>query len=100
MSLLFLLNAAYLVEKQQIPILSSLVLPDRGWNPQSTTLMGSMLSITPPMQLKSIIDANKFIMYYIYNVIIWYIPLNFRRKDNSLQSDLEYLKNTWDNSIF
>ena len=32
----------------------------------------------------SIIYTNKF----------WYIPLNFRLKDNSLQTDLEYLKKT------
>jgi hypothetical protein len=37
------------VEKQQIPILKSLVLPDRGLNPGSTTLEVSMLTITPQM---------------------------------------------------
>ena len=42
-SLLFLLNAACLVEKQQIPILLSLVWPDRGSNPRSTVLEASTL---------------------------------------------------------
>jgi hypothetical protein len=37
-SLLFLLNAACLAEKQQISILSSSVLPDRSWNPRPTAL--------------------------------------------------------------
>ena len=36
--LLFLLNAACLAEKQQIPILYSLVWPDRDSNPRSTAL--------------------------------------------------------------
>ena len=35
-SLLFLLNAACLAEKQHIPILKSLVWPDWGMNPRST----------------------------------------------------------------
>ena len=45
-SLLLLLNAACLAEKQQIPILSSLVWPDQGSNHRSTTLEPSMLTIT------------------------------------------------------
>jgi hypothetical protein len=49
-SLLFLLNAVCLEEKQQIPISKSLVWPDRGTNPRSTTLEASMLTITPSMQ--------------------------------------------------
>jgi hypothetical protein len=43
-SLLFLLNAACLAEKQQFPILLSLVWPDRGSNPWSTTLEASTLN--------------------------------------------------------
>ena len=48
-SLVFLLNAVCLAEKQQIPIWQSLGWPDRGLNPRSTTLEVSMLTITPPM---------------------------------------------------
>jgi hypothetical protein len=51
-SLLFLLNAACLAEKQQIPILLSLVVTDQGSNPQSTALEASMPTITPPMQFE------------------------------------------------
>jgi hypothetical protein len=47
--LLFLLNAACLAEKQQIPILWSSVWPDRGSNQRSTTLEGSTL----PMRLET-----------------------------------------------
>jgi hypothetical protein len=50
--LLFLLNAAYLAKKQQIPILKSLVWPDRGSNPRSTALKASTLTTTPPLCLK------------------------------------------------
>jgi hypothetical protein len=49
-SLLFLLNAACLAEKQQIPILYSLVWPDLGSNPQSIALETSSLTITLPMR--------------------------------------------------
>jgi hypothetical protein len=49
-SLLFLLNTVYLVEKQQIQSLESLVLPDWGSNPRSTTLEESMLTIIPLMR--------------------------------------------------
>jgi hypothetical protein len=44
-SLLFLLNGACLAEKQQIPILYSLVWPDLGSNPRPTTLETSVLNM-------------------------------------------------------
>ena len=52
-SLLFLLNTAYLADKQQLPMLWSLVWPDRGSSPRSIALEVSMLTITPPMRLLS-----------------------------------------------
>jgi hypothetical protein len=48
-SLLFLLNAAFLAEKQQIPILYSFVWQDRSSYQQSITLEASTLTITLPM---------------------------------------------------
>jgi hypothetical protein len=48
-SLLFLLNAAFLAEKQQIPIVYSFVWQDRSSYPQFITLEASTLTITLPM---------------------------------------------------
>jgi hypothetical protein len=49
-SLLLLLNAVCLAEKQQISILKSLVWPDLGSNPRFNALETSTLTITPLMQ--------------------------------------------------
>jgi hypothetical protein len=68
-SLLFLLNAAFLVEKQQIPILLSLVWPNLGSNPQSTTLEASTLTITPPMRLT---HYWKLSLYQFKSLVILY----------------------------
>jgi hypothetical protein len=51
-SLLVLLSDACLAEKQQIPILKSLVCTDRYSNPRSIALEENMLTITPSMRLK------------------------------------------------
>jgi hypothetical protein len=48
-SLFFLLSTVCLAEKQEIPILYSLVCPDRGSNPRSTALDVSTQAITPLM---------------------------------------------------
>jgi hypothetical protein len=50
-ALLFLLNTTCLAEKQHIPILWSLILPDRDSKPRSTALEGTTLTITPQMWL-------------------------------------------------
>ena len=60
-SLLFLLTAACLVEKQQIPILLSLVWPNQCSNSRSTALEESILTITPLMQFINI--GRKFLWF-------------------------------------
>jgi hypothetical protein len=65
-SLLFLLNAVYLVDKQPIPILKSLVWPDQGLSPGSTAIDANMLTITPPIP---------FFKYDVYTSFM-YFPLN------------------------
>ena len=49
-SLLFLHNAASLAEKQQVPMVLSLIWPDRGSNPRSNELEASTPTITPSMR--------------------------------------------------
>ena len=55
----FLLNAACLEEKQQIPISKPLVGLDRDSKPQSSAPEASMLTITPPMDE----HANNYTTY-------------------------------------
>ena len=61
-SLLFLLNAAFLAEKQQTSILYSFVWQDRSSYPQSIALEASTLTITLPMQFPIF-----FYFYYFFN---------------------------------
>ena len=66
-SLLFLLNAVCLAEKQQLQILLYLVWPDRGSNPWSTALAVSTQTITLPMWLFiSNVNSDREDVAYIY----------------------------------
>ena len=79
LSLLFLLNAAFLAEKQQIPILYSFVWQDRSSYPQSITLEASTLTITLPMRFRI------FIFYFILFNQNFLLSLNilFENKNES-----------------
>ena len=77
-TLLVLLSATSLAEKQQIPILWSLVWPDQCSNPRSAELVASILTTKPPVQfIHSIIymwiilfvDAQLYIIYVIIHMI-------------------------------
>jgi hypothetical protein len=61
--LLFLLNAACLAEKQQIPILYSLVWVDRGSNPRSTALETNTLTITHYKYLDIPVQLHFYIFF-------------------------------------
>ena len=76
--LLFLLNAACLVEKQQIPILLSLFRPNGGSNPQSTTLEASTLIITSPMPLWILVA---FLIIWLISKCSTYICTNNLKKN-------------------
>jgi hypothetical protein len=64
--MLFLLNAACLVEKQQIPILESLVWPDRDSNPWSNALEASTL-IMIKYNICTLLENIKFICNSLWN---------------------------------
>ena len=59
-SLVFLLDDVCLAEKQQVPILKSLVWTDRGSNPPSSALKESTLTIMPPMRLGAMVFNATF----------------------------------------
>jgi hypothetical protein len=85
-SLLFLLNDAFLAEKQQMPILYSFVWPDRVSYPQSIALE-TVLTITLPMRfpifiLLLLIFFNQF-FFIVLQYIIW--------KQKLIQNNKNYL---------
>jgi hypothetical protein len=59
-SLLFLLNTTCLVEKQQIPILKSLIWYDCSSISQSITLKAKILTITSPMWFTTVVILESF----------------------------------------
>ena len=75
LSLLLLLKAACLVEKQLIPIWSSLVWPDRNSHPWSTALETSMLTITLQMRFQSKRVILALIICKFFDIQILITPL-------------------------
>jgi hypothetical protein len=67
-SLLFLLNDAFLVEKQQIPILHSFVWPDLGSYPQSIALEASTLTIMSCEKKTTAHSQNMLHMDVLHNI--------------------------------
>jgi hypothetical protein len=83
-SLLFLLNAACLPEKQQIPILYSFVWQDRSLYLQSIALEASTLTITLPMRFPIFIFLIFFLIKISYCPSIYYL----KTKNNPKQEEL------------
>jgi hypothetical protein len=80
-SLLFLLNDAFLSEKQQIQILYSFVWPDRGSYPQSIALDVSTLTITLPMRFPIfILFLLKIFIQISYCPSIYYLKTKINPK--------------------
>ena len=68
-SLLFLFNAAFLAEKQQIPILYSFVWQDRGSYPQYIALEANTLTITLPMRFPIFINLFNQNFLLSFNIL-------------------------------
>jgi len=79
--MLFLLNVACLVEKQQIPILQSLICPDHGSNPRST-------AVENEHAIYYTTDAGFFFIYMTCRYIIFCIS-----KPCSSTAQIKYPKN-------
>ena len=106
------LNAACLVEKQYIQILLSLVWPDRGLNPQSTTLEASTLTSTQQMRFfgerrfsLQLITSTMTISHMTLRVAKWWKyliwPLWFSwDKKLILPFDIYSLSNLWCQILF
>ena len=85
-SLLFLLNDAFLAEKQQIPIVYSFVWQDRGSYPQYIALEASTLTITLLMRFPI------FIYFLLICLIkISYCPAIYYLKKKLIQKNKSYL---------
>jgi hypothetical protein len=69
---LFLLNAACLAQKKQIPILWSLVWSDRGSNPRSTALEASTLVIFSSYVFRDVQHTIFLMSLEIRNVRLWH----------------------------
>ena len=85
-SLLFLLNAAFLAEKQQIPILYSFVWQGRSSYSQSISLEASTLTITLPMRFPIFILFLLF-FYSKFLIVLQYIIW----KQKLIQNNKSYL---------
>ena len=80
-SLLFILNAACLAQKQQIPILYSFVWQDRSSYPQSIALEASTLTITLPMRFPIfILFLLIFLIKISYCPSIYYLKTKINPK--------------------